>query len=81
MLNNFGLKCFLCLFIWHQVIEEATGIVAVEVVASQPQFLVDKLVAGWDYVVEVTAVSAEGVSQPNVLHGYALNVAENKIRE
>ena len=49
------------------------------VTSSEPDFKIQGLVPGKDYLVVVTAFNSKGTSQPYVLEGFALRVAENKI--
>ncbi|KAK7078627.1 hypothetical protein SK128_023509 [Halocaridina rubra] len=55
------------------------GLMVVNMSSPRPRFSVGGLTPGRDYLVSVKAVNAKGASQPYVLEGLALKVAENKI--
>ncbi|KAF2360592.1 Fibronectin type III, partial [Trinorchestia longiramus] len=61
------------------VLEEATGVSVANVSSTSPNIVVENLAPGQDYLVEVRAMNAKGESQPFLLQGFALKVAENKI--
>ena len=63
------------------MLEELTGKYVENVTSASPEVVVRHLEPGKDYLVEVRAVNAKGVSQPFLLQAFALKVAENKIRE
>ena len=64
-----------------QVLEEATGLPVANVTSTTPDLMVNNLISGRDYIVEVRAVNSKGKSPPFLLQGFALKVAENKIRK
>lgn len=61
--------------------EELSGALVANITSAVPEVVIEELAPGRDYLVEVRAVNPKGVSAPVTLQGFALKVAENKIRE
>ena len=64
-----------------KVIDETTGNTAANISSVSPDVLVTDLAPGRDYLIQVRGYNAKGVSGAVTLQGFALKVAENKIRE
>ncbi|MPC18741.1 hypothetical protein E2C01_011635 [Portunus trituberculatus] len=63
----------------HQVLEPGDQRLVANVTADQPQFTLGGLAPGLDYVVKVYSFNSRGRSEPYVLDGFSLKVAENRM--
>lgn len=67
--------------LFHQVLEPGNQQVVANETADEPQFTLGGLAPGLDYVVKVFAFNSRGRSEPYILDGFSLKVAENRMGE
>ena len=80
-LNCFELTLHIPALLSNQVIEPGDQRLVTNVTAEEPQFTLGDLAPGLDYVVKVFAFNSRGRSEPYILDGFSLKVAENRMGE
>ena len=62
-----------------QVVLPKTGEIVAKVNSTSPEFAVKNLAPGSDYVINIYSVNKRGRSNPYLVEGFSLKVAENRM--